>query len=249
MHRFFVPTGCIDGERVTLAGNIARQLTNVLRAHPGERIVVLDGSGWEHTVTLERVSSRQARGRVTERLLSKGEPQTKIILYQAALKADRFEFVLQKGTELGVSTFVPVFCARSVPRDRAGEWTARRYQRWQRIISEAAEQSHRGSLPELVPAIDFPRACEAAEGLALIAWEGERETGMRAALQGWKEGHAGSAVSVFTGPEGGFTQQEIEQARANGVVPVGLGVRILRAETAAIAAVAAIMYEFGELGG
>ena len=137
MHRFFVPPGSIEGDSVTLDGAVAHQLVNVLRARPGDRVAVLDGSGWEHTVTLEQISVREVRGTVTERLLSVGEPEVEITLYQAVLKADRFEFVLQRGTELGVAAFVPVFCDRSVPRDRGGEWPGKRRQRWERIVSEA----------------------------------------------------------------------------------------------------------------
>ena len=249
MHRFFVPPESIEGDSVRLDGAVAHQLVNVLRARPGDRVLVLDGSGWEHTVTLEQISSREVRGRVTERVLSVGEPEVEITLYQAVLKADRFEFVLQRGTELGVATFVPVFCDRSIPTDRGGGWPGKRLQRWERIVSEAAEQSHRGKVPALGAPVDFSSACDAAEGLALIPWEEERETGLRATLSSWRQDDRGRTVSLFIGPGGGFTAQEIESARERGVVPVTLGRRIFRAETAAITVVAAIMYEFGELGG
>lgn len=249
IHRFFVPPELIDGESVTLVGDVADQLVRVLRARPGEQIVVLDDTGWEYMVTLESLSRRKVQGRVTKRLQSKGEPRVRITLYQAVLKADRFELVLQKGTELGVSEFVPVFCARSVPKaDGHGKTT--RYQRWMRIIAEAAEQSSRGRLPSLKPAVEFSDACELADGLALIPWEEESGTGLKSAIEEWiHAGRAASPVSLFTGPEGGLTRNEIERARASGIVPVSLGRRILRAETAAIAATTAILYEAGELGG
>ena len=250
MHRFFVPPACIDSQSVTLDGDVAHQLASVLRARAGERVVVLDGSGWEYLVALERITPRYVRGRVVERVVSIGEPRVRITLYQAVLKAGRFETVLQKGTELGVFEFVPVFCARSVPKERGSEWGARRYERWRRIISEAAEQAHRGRIPALRPPVDFHGACEKIEGLALIPWEQESGTGLKAALERWKQGGPSvSAVSVFTGPEGGFTSEEIEYARARGIVPVSLGKRILRAETAAIAVISAVLYELGELGG
>lgn len=249
MHRFFVPQECIEDDSVTLDGAVAHQLANVLRARPGDEIAVLDGSGWEHTVTLEQISAREVLGRVTERVPSAGEPEVEITLYQAVLKADRFEFVLQRGTELGVAMFVPVFCERSIPTNRGGEWPGKRLQRWERIVSEAAEQSHRGKVPVLRAPVDFSGACDTAEGLALIPWEEERETGLRATLARWKQDGTGRVVSLFIGPEGGFTAVEIEGARGKGVVPVTLGRRIFRAETAAITAVAAVMYECGELGG
>ena len=155
MHRFFVAPGSIDDEGVTFTGEVAGRLERVLRMRPGDQIVVLDDSGWEYLVSLDRVTAQQVHGRVTQRLLSKGEPQTRITLFQAILKASRFELVLQKGTELGVSAFVPFYCERSVPRDSGRGRPDGRHERWQRIIKEAAEQSRRGKLPVLSAPVDF----------------------------------------------------------------------------------------------
>ena len=116
MHRFFVAPECVIGDTVTLPRDVSRQVARVLRARPGDGIVVMDGSGWDLTVTLDAVDPQRVHGTVTERSPSRGEPGTQITLYQGVLKADRFELVLQKGTELGASTFVPILCARSVPR-------------------------------------------------------------------------------------------------------------------------------------
>ena len=250
MHRFFISPQCIDGDAVTLSGPVARQLARVLRSRPGDRVVLLDDSGWEYLVTLTVVRSGQVLGLVADRLAPGGEPNARITLYQAVLKADRFELVLQKGTELGVSAFVPMFCARSVPRARESASKADRHDRWQRIVTEAAEQSGRGRIPTLERPMEFFKACDAAQGLAIIPWEEERETGLKTVLARLKAGSSdGSSVSIFVGPEGGFTREEVDYARARGLVPVSLGDRILRAETAGIAAVAAIQYEAGELGG
>ena len=249
MHRFFVPQDQIDGKNVTLTGDVAHQLARVLRARPGEEIVVLDGSGWEYLVTLEDISPREVRGRLSERRPSRGEPETKVTLYQGVLRSDRFEFVLQKGTELGVSAFVPVFCERSVSQDTGPEWATGRYARWRKILSEAAEQSNRGRVPALEPHLEFPDACQAARGLSLIPWENEDTTGLKTALERLdSEVSPTPDVSVFIGPEGGFTEREVERARDRGIVPVSLGARVLRAETAAIATATVIMYELGELG-
>ena len=249
MHRFFVPPASLDGDAVTLEGSTAHQLFRVLRARAGDRIVVLDNSGWEHRVTLDEVGPTVARGTITDRMPSRGEPEARITLYQAVLKSDRFDFVLQKGTELGVSSFVPVYCARSVPRETGERRTTSRYPRWRRIITEAAEQSRRGRIPSLAPPVDFITACEIVQGTAIIPWEEESETSLKSALGEWNlHGSSSASLSVFTGPEGGFTSEEVEEARARGIAPVTLGRRTLRAETASIAALAAIMYELGELG-
>ena len=250
MHRFFVSPECISGDTVTLGGDVARQLAHVLRSRPGDRIVVLDDSGWEHLVSLDEVNPRRVRGVVTSRSSATGEPRARITLYQGILKSDTFELVLQKGTELGVSVFVPTLCSRSVARDRDEEWTNKRYLRWRKIITEAAEQSHRGRLPTLADSLDFFDGCGQVDGLAVIPWEEEKVTSLRAALARDKDRLDGvCAVSVFIGPEGGFTVEEIDHARGRGIVPVSLGNRVLRAETADIATVAAILYELGELEG
>lgn len=248
MHRFFVSPDCITGDVVTLDGDVARQLAHVLRARAGDHVVVLDGTGWEYDVALRHVDPKQATGAVTGRLRSRGEPALSVTLYQALLKGDRFETVLQKGTELGVAAFVPVLCARSVPRDKEERWARTRYPRWQRIIKEAAEQSRRGRLPTLESLLDFSAACDACDTPAVIPWEQETTTALKGVLGRWKAEGSVTRISVFVGPEGGFTVDEIEHARDHGVTPASLGRRILRAETASIATVAAVMYELGELG-
>jgi 16S rRNA (uracil1498-N3)-methyltransferase len=248
MHRFFVSPEDIAGSGVTLTGRTAAQLAQVLRSRAGDRIVVLDDSGWEYHTTLESVDPRRVTGTVTDKVRGKGEPETPIVVYQAALKADRFEYVLQKGTELGVAAFVPVFCARSIPD--GSSWASKREKRWRSIVREAAEQSRRCRLPQIKPAVDFAEACDRFDGIGLVPWEGETSEGLRTALRRIKGRTIPSRViGIFTGPEGGFTEREIEYARSSGIAPVTLGKRILRAETAPIAAVSAVLYEFGDLGG
>ena len=249
MHRFFVAPRCIDGDMVTLSGGVARQLSRVLRSQPGDRITVLDDSGQEYLVTLETVSPRQVLGVVSQRLRSEGEPAVSVTLYQGMLKGERFEFVLQKGTELGVSTFVPILSTRTVRRVRGSGHTEQRHNRWRRIIMEAAEQSRRGRLPVLERPIDFSAACDAVEGPGVIPWELEQATSLKAFLVLRRTSIlAGLSVSVLIGPEGGFTESEIDYARTRGLAPVTLGRRTLRAETAGIAAVTSILYELGEMG-
>ena len=248
MHRFFVPPECIDGDEAVVTGAAARQLATVLRAAPGDRIALLDDTGVEYLVTLSRVGPKEVVGVVTGRAVDAEAPSAPITLYQALLKADRFEQVLQKCTELGVARFVPIMTERCVPR--VGERrSANRYRRWRRIVTEAAEQSGRRRVPALEAAVGLKEACGAAEGVRLIPWEKERATGIRAALKAAGREAARGGVSVFVGPEGGLTADEIQLAASRGIAPVSLGPRVLRSETAAMAAVAAIQYELGELGG
>ena len=250
MYRFFVAPYCLRGDSVTLKGHVSRQLARVLRSRPGDQIVVLDNSGWEYMVTLTDVQPHQAMGQVTRRCPSNREPSASITLYQAVLKSDRFELVLEKGTEIGVTTFVPMFCARSVPKWRNPSRSTIRHDRWRKIITEAAEQSGRGKVPVLTESMEFSQACENVQLPAIIPWETKTVTGLKAALgQLRTKGWDGMSLSIFIGPEGGFTRDEICYARERGLKPVSLGKRILRAETAGIATAAVVFYELGCIGG
>ncbi|MFN8533194.1 MAG: RsmE family RNA methyltransferase [Dehalococcoidia bacterium] len=227
---------------VTFDVPTTRQLRDVLRLGPGDHVIVLDDSGWEYHVQIERIERHSATGLVLSKKLATGEPRTKIVVFQGLLKGSKFEYVLQKGVEVGVVAFVPVATARAVV---PGESAADRHDRWARIIQEAAEQARRGRLPRLHPAVDFKTALKQAQGLTLIPWEGEESRGLRSVLTG----RSIFSVNLFIGPEGGFREDEIALAVEHGAVPVSLGPRILRAETAALVAASAILYELGDLGG
>jgi len=248
-HRFFIPPDWIDGRQVTLIEDTAHQIRHVLRMRAGDRLILLDDSGWEREVELTRVTQNVVMGRVIEERLAAGEPRTKISLYQGVLKAQKFEWVLQKGTELGLIEFIPVVCERSVVGDL--EDVDRKLGRWGRIIREAAEQSRRGRLPVLRPAMLFSQGCQRAKrsgGLALVPWEGEKTTSLNSALTAGEGGaNRPFSISIFIGPEGGLTDEEMQSAASYSVRAVSLGPRILRAETAGLVAASAILYELGDL--
>jgi 16S rRNA (uracil1498-N3)-methyltransferase len=252
MHRFFVPPSWVQGNQVTLSGPQAQQIARVLRMRPGDLVIVLDNSGWELETRLVTVDREAVSGEVLHRRLAGGEPRTKISLYQGVLKSKGFEFILQKSTELGVVEFVPIISDRCVVFDLDAVNKKRR--RWEWIIQEASEQCGRGRMPSLRPALLFPQACERARqagGLALIPWEEEGQVGLRDVLRHAPPGREQSwpplTITIFIGPEGGFTPGEIRLAQRYGLVPLTLGPRILRAETAGLIAAAAILYELGDL--
>ncbi len=245
MHRFFIPSHWIQANHVTITGPQAHQIARVLRMRPGDEIIVLDNSGWEIETRLTAVKGEQVQGDVLRRRLSAAEPHTKIGLYQSVLKGSRFEWVLQKGTELGVVEFVPLITERCILSDLNA--VEKKRPRWERIIQEAAEQCRRGRKPALRDPLLFPQGCERARragGLALIPWEEEESTSLREILAGTSL----FTVHLFIGPEGGFAPDEVDLARRYGLQPVTLGPRILRAETAGIAAVTAILFALGDLG-
>ncbi len=258
MHRFFVRPSSIQGDLVSLSGAVVHQIRNVLRLVPGDMIMVLDDSGWEYQTRLTLVDKKQADGIVENKTLSRTEPRAKVTLYQSLLKGESFDWVLQKGTELGVVEFVPIVANRCVIGS-VDDVRDTKMRRWRRIILEAAEQSHRGRLPGLNEPLLYAQACERARhaDLALLPWEDEQITPIGAMLGDSPtpvtfQGKTVSlrrpfSISVFIGPEGGFTAREVDQARQYGIVPVSLGPRILRAETAALAAATIILHELDDL--
>ncbi|MGQ9598128.1 MAG: RsmE family RNA methyltransferase [Anaerolineae bacterium] len=252
-HRFFIPSDWIQGDQVMVTGPQAHQMIHVLRLRPGDEVIVLDNSGWEIRTRLVELDRDTVKGEVLQRQLASSEPRTKISLYQGVLKSKKFELILQKGTELGLVEFVPVIAERCVVSDL--DAVEKKYPRWESIIQEAAEQCGRGRKPVLRPALLFLQACERAKqsrALSLIPWEGERRTHLRQLLR-----HAPSerrtswppfSIKLLSGPAGGCAPAEVIIARNSGLVPVSLGPRILRAETAGLVAATAILYELGDLG-
>lgn len=242
MNRFFVEPALVAGPEVQLEGEIAHQISRVLRLEAGDRILLLDGRGFEYEVELTAVQRQgkgdTAGGKVLEKRAAAGEPRLQVTLYQALLKGEKFDVVLQKGTEVGVSRFVPILTERCVGQSA-------RPDRWKKIVREAAEQSRRGKLPELVEKpLKFAEALDRikSEGhLAFMAWEEETALTFHELPEGLNE------LGILIGPEGGFSRKEAELAQAAGVKTLSLGKRILRAETAGPIATALALYQSGDM--
>lgn len=243
MHRFFVAPECFQEGELIVRDGPSHQIRDVLHLRPGEIISAMNGKGDEYRVELTQVRGKEVRGLVRDRVDSASEPRTHLVLYQALLKSDRFEWVLQKGTEIGVSQFTPIITSRAVAASIGDAKRAR----WERIIIEAAEQSGRRKIPALHPVRTYEEALKAAQaggGLGVIPWEEELVGDIRSLLSSID---ASAPVSLFIGPEGGFAGSEIDAARGHGVHPVSLGPRILRADTAGLVAASVILFECGEM--
>jgi len=248
--RFYVEgIALILGIEFELPVEIAHQARDVLRLPPGGVLRLLDGAGGEYPAEVLSLDRRRVTVRLGARAEGSAEPAARVVLCQGVLKAAKFEVVLQKCTELGVAAFVPLLCERAVAAaDEAGEAKRRR---WARIAAEAMEQCGGTRLP----ALSAPRPLmHALAGLppravALIPWEEARDTTLRAALASALASQQPGAAEVhlFIGPEGGFSAGEIALARRHGAIPITLGPRILRAETAAIAAATLALDTLGAL--
>jgi 16S rRNA (uracil1498-N3)-methyltransferase len=227
---------------ISLPKDLAHQVRDVVKLNIGEHLLLLDNSGDEVLAVVSNSNKAGVEVHLLERRPGGSEPAVHITLCQGMLKSTRFEWILEKGTELGVSVFSPIICRRSM----AGleDTGSSKIQRWRRIIQEAAEQSGRSRLPQLLPIRPLAEAlAEVTPGaLAIMPWEEEHALTLHVAVQ-QRSQQTPSAVVLFIGPEGGLMGEEVALAQARGVQVVTLGNRILRAETAAIATVANIMYE------
>jgi 16S rRNA (uracil1498-N3)-methyltransferase len=225
LHRFFVDQGDLDGDRFPLPAAIERQVRAVLRLRNGDRLALLDGDGTEAICRLEDGDCV-----VEERRLSAGEPTHRLTVGQALLKGDALERVVQHGTEVGVAAFQLVLTERCIVRELA----PRRLERLRTIAREAAEQSERGVVPEVLPPVLLSEAVVPGSVLLFERHEGERL------------GRTPAPERVLIGPEGGFTPAEVEAAMTAGAMVLGLGPRILRSETVAVAAAAVILSRTGD---
>jgi len=244
MNRFFVPTENIGDDYIVFTAEQAHQITNVLRLRPGQTVIALDNEGGEYEVVLTELRNGCVRGRICQQRIAAGEPAVELTLFQSLLRRQNFEWVLQKCTELGVTRFVPVVTERTVVRPQTD--SSQKLVRWQRILAEAAEQCGRGRIPELAQPLRLDQALEQFRRFdrVLIPWEKSDRSSLATAL---RSDTPLRTIAIVIGPEGGFSEQEIQSARQHGALAVTLGPRILRSETAAVVTCTAVLYELGQL--
>ncbi len=240
MPRFFVDG--VQQDRVVITGADAAHIAGPLRMKPGEPLVVCDGAGFDYGCVIECVDAAQVLLRVLEKKRSASEPSLEAHLYQALAKGDKFELIVQKAVELGVQEITPVLTARCVSRPDAKSM-AKKTIRYQKIAAEAAKQSGRAVIPKINPCLSFDQAAAqmAAYELPLLFYEAGgrplRET-VPPALR---------RTALLVGSEGGFEPEEVEKAAARGVQIATLGPRILRCETAPLAALSVLMALTGNM--
>jgi 16S rRNA (uracil1498-N3)-methyltransferase len=248
MRRFYVAPGAIDGESVILDSALAQRLANVLRLKAGDRIALFDGGGDDATVRLTSVTARRIAGEVETRAPGPPESRTRVHLYQSITKGERFEWLVEKATEIGVASVTPLLTARAVVKTAGG---GARAERWQRIAIEAAEQCGRGVVPAIGAPARLEEAFASAAGVLLLPYEDADHTAPSVAgalHERVDDVFASASVSIFIGPEGGYEPAEVEHAHAAGAAVITLGDRVLRSETAGLVALTLVMQAIGELG-
>lgn len=246
-HRFFVEDALRVGASCRLDA-LAHQLAVVLRLTPGAAITLINGDGNEYLATLTALTPRAATGDIHAVRAVATDPHLHLTLYQCTLKQDKFDWVLQKGAELGVSRFVPVVSERSIVRPAAA--LAGKDARWRTILRETIEQCGRTRPPELAAAVALDAVGLAPGVHGFVAWEDAMEAPSLGSVIAALCAHSSTppALALLVGPEGGLTRDEVQMLVTRGWQVVTLGRRILRAETAAIVGATIIMERCGELG-
>ncbi|MBQ3691924.1 MAG: 16S rRNA (uracil(1498)-N(3))-methyltransferase [Clostridia bacterium] len=225
----------------TISGEDAQHIIKSLRMKIGEELSICDGSKIQYDCVIENIGSGTVDIKILDSYPCKNEPHTKVTLYQALAKGDKMDFIIQKAVELGVSEIVPILTARCVSRPDEKSMK-KKTERWNKIALQAAMQSRRGIIPTVKPMMKLTAAAKQAGSTAVVCYElGGKPLGEL--VESRK-----SELSLFIGSEGGFERSEVEEILNLGGSAATLGNRILRAETAPLAALSVIMYLTGNLG-
>jgi len=241
MHRFYVNEDHIIQDIITITGSDVNHIKNVLSMKAGDEIVICNGQGKDCYCIIRSVCDLKVEANISSIIDSDTELPVKITLFQGLPKSDKMELIIQKAVELGVHEIVPVMMARSIVKYSDRKKEEKKLARWQSISESAAKQSRRGIIPKIHPIISYKEAISKASKMDLSVLAYENERGIQATkdiLQGL-ENH--STSGIFIGPEGGFDLSEVELASEFDIIPISLGRRILRTETAGIALLSMMM--------
>lgn len=241
MHHFFAEPSQIGDGLVTITGADVNHMKNVLRMKPGEKAEISGGDGLRYLCVLETFTEEGACLRIEDVEADAAELPSKIYLFQGLPKSDKMELIIQKAVELGAYEVIPVATKRAVVKLDEKK-AAKKVQRWQAISEGAAKQSGRSLVPNVHEVMTFTEALKYAEELDVRLIPYEKASGMEVTKQAVESIRPGQSVGIFIGPEGGFEESEVEQAREAGALPVSLGKRILRTETAGLAVLSVLMY-------
>lgn len=249
MHRFYLESDCICGETVVWDAKESRHICRVLRLKEDDVVAAFDGSGMEYEVKLTEVSPERTAGEILRASRIDREIPVHLELVQGIAKADKMDWILQKAVEVGISRIQPLLTKYTVVKlenDRKGK----KQQRWEAIVREACKQCRRNTVPVVEETTAFAQFLHSleTERLYILFYEAtQNEPTLKELLTAERKRIQDAGVSILIGPEGGWSEEEVEEARTCGVHIVGLGPRILRTETAGLVGAAAILYEMGAM--
>jgi len=258
MRRFFANINPSDAT-ITLSAEDSNHILNVLRLERSAQIIVCDGNGTDYTCELTETAKNAAIATIQSSSLCPAEPQTKVTLFQGLPKSDKMELIIQKCVEIGVTAIVPVITDRTIVKMNGKEST--KVARWQKIAESAAKQAGRGIIPHIAEVVTFRQSLDTAAKFEhkMVAYENEQEFSIKSYLHKATSGSAslseggvsaadgGRPLALFIGPEGGFSDKEATAMADSNITHVSLGKRILRTETAGMAALTMILYELGDV--
>lgn len=239
--RIYTDTPLTVGQEASLDENAAQHVGRVLRMQPGQQLVLFNGNGCDYAATIVEAGKRQVTASIRAEAVNTTESPLEIVLAQTLSKGDRMDYAVQKATEMGVTRIVPLVSERCDVRLR-GDREDKRLRHWRQVAISAAEQCGRARIPELLPVMTLPQ------------WLGyARDCDLRLVLHHRTEQTLDTLtrparVALMIGPEGGFSEAEIEAAENNGFLPVALGPRVLRTETAPVAAITLCQWLWGDMG-
>jgi len=245
MHRFFIKKEDIFEGTIIVSGEDVQHIARVLRLQNGDRIILCDGEGTDYLTAILSMDKHSIRTNIIDKEASKSEPDIDAVLYQGIPKSTKMDIIIQKCTELGVKRIVPVYTARTIVKFESEKDEKKKVERWAKISEEAAKQSGRGIIPGISMPMTLKEAVRDAAKLdkVIVPYELEGSVSIKKELSKSKVG----SIGFFIGPEGGFESSEIGKAEEIGAVPVTLGSRILRTETAGVVVLASIMYEYDQM--
>ena len=241
MYQFFVEPERIGSEQAIITGPDVNHIRNVLRMKPGEAVRISDGSGSCYDGIIDTLQNDEIVVRLSGEKIESTELPVETVLFQGLPKSDKMELIIQKNTELGISAIVPVSTSRAVVKLDEKKADSK-VKRWNGIAEAAAKQSKRTLIPQIRPVMSFKQALTEASAFDIKLMPYENAEGMAFTRKCISEIKPGARVAIFIGPEGGFSEEEVEAASEAGFVPITLGRRILRTETAGMSVLSMLVY-------
>ncbi len=251
MSRFFISDEDVFEDSIVIKGEDVNHIKNVLRCRVGDMLILSNGKGIDFQVRIDELQQEQIITKIENISKSKTEPPLDIILFQGIPKGDKMDFIIQKSVELGVKRIIPVITERTILRFNSEKDKAKKTLRWQKIALEAAKQCNRGIIPQVDIPMNFKDTMKLFGDMdfILIPYEREKYLKLGNFIEKIKtDGIEIKAVGLIIGPEGGFSEDEVDEAVNHSARSVTLGPRILRTETAGLVVLAILMYELGDIG-
>ena len=241
MHRFYVTSDQVNDNKITIIGSDVNHIKNVLRMNRGDKLIICNGQGKDCYCIIDRVDEKEISCDILSEHITDTELNTRITLFQGLPKKDKMELIIQKAIELGVYEIVPVMTKRVIVKLEDKKREEKKLERWRVIAESAAKQSHRGIIPRIRPVISYDKALEECSNMDIALIPYENAEGITKTREIVANLSNFSSIGVIIGPEGGFEETEIEGALERNIIPITLGRRILRTETAGLAVLSMIM--------